>query len=101
MVGTTEYRIPLNLIKCRRRNSKNRRRNNLFRRFLKSVLVKLTIKSLYGNAKPEIVDNERNKQADAQSQTENIKRKFEQIKNNSRFFCYLTLKRKGTVIFKR
>ena len=78
LVGTTEYAIPLgNLINVEEEIAKMEEEIKYLEGFLKSVGAKLGNEKFVANAKPEIVENERKKQADAESKiaslTESIK----------------------------
>ena len=81
MVGTTEYGIPLlNLINADEEIAKIEAEITYLEGFLKSVLAKLSNQKFVANAKPEIVDNERNKQADAQSKLKTLKESLSKLK---------------------
>lgn len=68
MVGTTEFAIPLaETIDVEAELEKLRTELTYQKGFLKSVEKKLSNERFVQNAKPEIVENERNKQADAVS----------------------------------
>jgi valyl-tRNA synthetase len=68
MVGTTEYAVPLgNLINVEEEIAKMETEIKYLQGFLKSVGAKLSNEKFVANAKPEIVENERKKQADAES----------------------------------
>lgn len=69
MVGTTEFAVPLNEsnIDIEAEIKKMEEEIVYLEGFLKSVLKKLSNERFVQNAKPEIVENERNKQADAEN----------------------------------
>jgi valyl-tRNA synthetase len=74
MVGTTEYAIPLgNLINAEEEIAKMETEIKYLEGFLKSVGAKLSNEKFVANAKPEIVENERKKQADAESKIVSLK----------------------------
>lgn len=82
LVGTTEYSIPLgNNIDIEAELAKLNDELKYFEGFLKSVSSKLANEKFVANAKPEIVENERKKQADAESKIKTIK---ESIANMSK-----------------
>ncbi|MDR2955739.1 MAG: valine--tRNA ligase [Prevotella sp.] len=81
LVGTTEFSIPLgNNIDIEAELKKLNEELVYLEGFLKSVTNKLSNEKFVANAKPEIVENERKKQADAESKIKTIK---ESIKNLS------------------
>ena len=68
MVGTTEYTIPLNnMIDLEAELQKLQADLTYTEGFLQSVLRKLSNERFVQNAKPEVVEVERRKQADAES----------------------------------
>lgn len=78
LVGTTEYTVPLaDKLDKETEIKKLQTELNYLEGFLQSVLKKLSNERFVQNAKPEIVENERKKQADAESKIavlkENIK----------------------------
>ncbi len=74
MVGTSEYAIPVgNLIDVDDELKKLNADLKYYEGFLKSVMAKLSNERFVQNAKPEIVTNERKKQADAESKIATIK----------------------------
>lgn len=82
LVGTTEYSIPLgNNIDIEAELKKLSDELKYLEGFLKSVTAKLSNEKFVSNAKPEIVENERKKQADAESKMKTIK---ESISNLSK-----------------
>jgi valyl-tRNA synthetase len=73
MVGTTEYAIPLgNLINADEEIAKMKEEIAYLQGFLKSVEAKLSNERFVANAKPEIVENERKKKADAESKIKTL-----------------------------
>lgn len=82
LVGTTEYAIPLgNNIDIEAELEKLNSELKYLEGFLRSVTSKLSNEKFVANAKPEIVENERKKQADAESKIATIK---ESIANMSK-----------------
>ena len=81
LVGTTEYSIPLqDNIDIEAELNKLETELVYTEGFLKSVLKKLSNERFVQNAKPEIVENERNKQADAESKIALIKENIAALK---------------------
>jgi valyl-tRNA synthetase len=73
LVGTTEYSIPLgNNIDVEAELAKLASELEYQQGFLASVMKKLSNEKFVANAKPEIVDNERKKQADAESKIKTL-----------------------------
>lgn len=73
LVGTTEYAVPLgNNIDVEAELKKLNDELVYLQGFLKSVTAKLSNEKFVANAKPEIVANERKKQADAESKIKTI-----------------------------
>ncbi|MFV0329504.1 MAG: valine--tRNA ligase [Dysgonomonas sp.] len=73
LVGTTEYAVPLgNNIDIEAELKKLNDELKYLEGFLKSVSAKLSNEKFVTNAKPEIVENERKKQADAESKIKTI-----------------------------
>jgi len=73
MVGRTEYAIPLDdKVDVEAEIKKIEEEINYLKGFLKSVMAKLSNERFVANAKPEIVDNERKKQADAESKIKSL-----------------------------
>lgn len=73
LVGTTEYAVPLgNNIDVEAELVKLKDELKYLEGFLKSVANKLANEKFVANAKPEIVENERKKQADAESKIKTI-----------------------------
>lgn len=74
LVGTTEYSVPLGSnIDIEAELKKLNEELKYLEGFLKSVAGKLSNEKFVANAKPEIVENERKKQADAESKINTIK----------------------------
>ncbi len=74
LVGTTEFSVPLgNNIDIEAELKKLNDELKYLEGFLKSVAAKLSNEKFVANAKPEIVENERKKQADAESKIKTIK----------------------------
>jgi valyl-tRNA synthetase len=81
LVGTTEYAIPLgNLMNAEEEITKMETEINYLQGFLKSVGAKLSNEKFIANAKPEIVENERKKQADAESKIASLKESIAGLK---------------------
>lgn len=85
LVGTTEYAVPLGSnIDIEAELKKLEEERRYLQGFLKSVKVKLSNERFVANAKPEIVENERKKQADAESKIDqNNRRKYRRTKKMS------------------
>ncbi|GHV40535.1 valine--tRNA ligase [Bacteroidia bacterium] len=74
LVGTTEFSVPLGSnIDVEAELKKLNEELKYLEGFLKSVAAKLSNEKFVANAKPEIVENERKKQADAESKIKTIK----------------------------
>ncbi len=74
MVGTSEFSIPLgNMINKEEEIAKAQEEIKYLEGFLNSVMKKLSNERFVANAKPEIVENERKKQADADSKIAQLK----------------------------
>lgn len=81
LVGTTEFAIPLSdKIDVEAELEKQEAELVYLRGFLDSVQKKLSNERFVQNAKPEIVDNERKKQADAESKIATLKESIEALK---------------------
>lgn len=81
LVGTTEYAIPLgNLIDSDEEIKKMEAEITYYEGFLKSVMVKLSNERFVQNAKPEVVEAERKKKADAESKIASLKESIEALK---------------------
>jgi len=80
MVGTTEYAVPLgNLIDVEVELKKLKEELEYQEGFLISVNKKLGNERFVANAKPEIVENERKKLADAESKIASLKESLEAL----------------------
>lgn len=81
MVRTTEYAVPLgNMINADEEIAKMETEIGYLQGFLKSVMVKLSNERFVANAKPEVVENERKKQADAESKIQTLQESIQQLK---------------------
>lgn len=81
LVGTTEFAIPLSdKIDVEAELEKQEAELVYLQGFLVSVKKKLSNERFVQNAKPEIVDNERKKQADAESKIATLKESIEALK---------------------
>lgn len=80
LVGTTEYAIPLgNTLDIASEIKKMEDEIHYLQGFLKSVMVKLSNERFVANAKPEIVENERNKQSDAESKIKSLQERINSL----------------------
>jgi valyl-tRNA synthetase len=83
LVGTTEYTVPLtDNIDTEAELKKLEAELTYTEGFLKSVQKKLSNEKFVQNAKPEIVENERKKMADAESKIALIKENIAAITRN-------------------
>ena len=74
LAGTTEYAVPMgNLINAEEEIAKMEAEIIYFEGFLNSVMKKLSNERFVANAKPEVVEAERRKQADAESKIASLK----------------------------
>jgi len=81
MVGTTEYAVPIgNLINVEEELKRLEADLKYQEGFLKSVNAKLSNEKFVANAKPEIVENERKKQADAEQKISALKENIANLK---------------------
>jgi valyl-tRNA synthetase len=81
MVGITEYAIPLgSLINADEERAKMQSEIEYLQGFLKSVMTKLNNERFVANAKPEVVESERRKQADAESKIKLLEESMEALK---------------------
>jgi len=81
LVGTTEYAIPLgNNIDIEAELEKLEAELEYQKGFLNSIMKKLSNERFVANAKPEIVDNERKKQADAESKIKTLEENIASLK---------------------
>ena len=82
LVGTTEYAVPLgSMMNVEEEIKKIEAEMQYLQGFLKSVMGKLNNERFVANAKAEIVENERKKQADAESKLETLKQSLESLKS--------------------
>lgn len=83
LVGTTEFSVPLgNNIDIEAELKRLNDELKYLEGFLKSVAAKLSNEKFVANAKPEIVENERKKQADAESKIKTIKESITNLIND-------------------
>lgn len=81
MVGTTEFAVPLGtLIDVDEEAKKMSAEITYLEGFLNSVMKKLGNEKFVANAKPEVVENERKKQADAESKLKTLRENLVQLK---------------------
>lgn len=81
MVGTIEISIPLgNNVDVKEEIKKMEDEIKYLQGFLISVEKKLSNEKFVANAKPEIVDNERKKKADAESKIATLKENIAKMK---------------------
>lgn len=81
MVGTTEFAVPLGQnINIEEEITKMQTEITYLQGFLKSVMAKLSNERFVANAKPEIVDAERKKQADAESKMKSLQESIDALK---------------------
>jgi len=74
LVGTTEFTIPMgNLINAEEEIAKMEAEITYYEGFIESVMKKLGNERFVANAKPEIVEAERKKKADAESKIASLK----------------------------
>ncbi|MDO9154260.1 MAG: valine--tRNA ligase [Paludibacter sp.] len=74
LVGTTEFAIPIgSLINVEEEIAKMEAEINYFEGFIESVMKKLGNERFVANAKPEVVDAERKKKADAERKIASLK----------------------------
>jgi valyl-tRNA synthetase len=81
MVGTTEFAVPLgSLVDVEGEIKKIEADIAYLEGFLNSVMRKLGNEKFVANAKPEIVENERKKQADAESKLKTLRESLAALK---------------------
>ncbi len=81
LVGTTEFSIPMgSLINAEEEIAKMKAEIKYFEGFIESVMKKLGNERFVANAKPEIVEAERKKKADAESKIASLKEGIEALK---------------------
>ncbi|MDR2918916.1 MAG: valine--tRNA ligase [Tannerella sp.] len=84
LIRTTEYAIPLgNNINIAEEIKKTEDEIRYLEGFLQSVMKKLSNEKFVSNAKPEIVENERKKQADTESKIKTLQESLVQLKMES------------------
>lgn len=83
LVGTTEYAVPLeDKINVDEEIDKMQKELDYLEGFLASVMKKLNNERFVNNAKPEIVANERKKQADAESKINSLKENISKLQHS-------------------
>ncbi len=83
LVGTTEYAVPMgNLINVEEEIQKMEAEITYLEGFLVSVMKKLGNEKFVANAKPEVVEAERKKHADAESKIASLKEAISGMKKN-------------------
>jgi len=81
LVGTTEFSIPMgSLINAEEEIAKMEAEITYFEGFIESVMKKLGNERFVANAKPEVVEAERKKKADAESKITSLKEGIEALK---------------------
>ena len=81
LVGTTEYSVPMgNLLNAEEEIKKMEAEITYLEGFLNSVMKKLGNEKFVANAKPEVVEAERKKQADAESKITSLKESIAALK---------------------
>ena len=81
LVGTTEFSIPMgSLINAEEEIAKMEAEIKYFEGFIDSVMKKLGNERFVANAKPEVVEAERKKKADAESKIASLKEGIEALK---------------------
>ncbi|MHB9140889.1 MAG: valine--tRNA ligase [Paludibacter sp.] len=81
LVGTTEFSIPMgSLINAEEEITKMETEITYFEGFIESVMKKLGNERFVANAKPEVVEAERKKKADAESKIASLKEGIEALK---------------------
>jgi len=81
MVGTAEYAVPLGgAINVEEEIKKMETEIKYLQGFLNSVAKKLDNEKFVANAKPEVVENERKKQADAESKIKTLLESISKLK---------------------
>jgi valyl-tRNA synthetase len=81
LIGSTEFYVPvsknINVEEEKQRLHKDLEYN---KGFLKSVQIKLSNEKFVANAKPELIANERKKQADAEAKIKSLEEQLQQLK---------------------
>ena len=81
MVRTTEFAVPLgNMINADEEVEKMEAEIKYLEGFLASVMKKLGNEKFVANAKPEVVENERKKKADAESKIKTLRESIERLR---------------------
>jgi valyl-tRNA synthetase len=81
LVKSTEYYIPLSEgVDLDAEREKLQKELDYMQGFLESVMKKLGNERFVSNAKPEIVDNEKRKQADAEAKIQLLRSQLEELK---------------------
>jgi valyl-tRNA synthetase len=81
LVGTTEFSIPMgSLINAEEEIAKMEAEIKYYEGFIESVMKKLGNERFVTNAKPEVVENERKKKADAESKIASLKEGIQALK---------------------
>ena len=84
LVRTTEYAIPLaNKLNIEEEIEKINHEIKYLNGFLQSVMKKLSNEKFVAHAKPEVVENERKKQADAESKIKTLQESLNQLKTGN------------------
>ncbi len=83
MVGTTEYAVPLlSKINIEEEIAKAEEKIAYFEKFLDGVMKKLNNERFVANAKPEVVELERKKKADAESKIKTLQETISNLRKN-------------------
>jgi valyl-tRNA synthetase len=83
LAGTTEYAVPLgHRINVQEEIARTEAEIRYQEAFLVSVMKKLSNEKFVSNAKPEVVENERKKQADAESKIKTLQEGLNQLIKN-------------------
>ncbi|MBO5974816.1 MAG: valine--tRNA ligase [Paludibacteraceae bacterium] len=83
MVRTTEYAVPLlSKINIEEEIAKAEEKIAYFEKFLEGVMKKLNNERFVANAKPEVVELERKKKADAESKIKTLKETISNLRKN-------------------
>ncbi|MDR3093825.1 MAG: hypothetical protein LBU62_04185, partial [Bacteroidales bacterium] len=80
LVGTTEFFVPVE-INAEEEIAKMQAEIKYLEGFLKSVQGKLSNEKFVANAKPEVVENERKKLADAETKMKSFEESIHQLKS--------------------
>ncbi|MDR1335510.1 MAG: class I tRNA ligase family protein, partial [Tannerella sp.] len=83
LAGTTEYAVPLgNRTDAAEEQARTETELRYLKGFLASVMKKLGNEKFVANARPEVVENERKKQADAESKIRTLEEGLKQLGQN-------------------